>query len=532
MAEKTFKIENILGGQSPTIFFRNEGQFLSSAGIDPDLAFPGSPFTNRASGAIAPIGYAAFSGAAVNGAPMWIITNPKNNLVYTYLASGRLISYSSVLGSETEIGTPTSGAGNGAVYYNNYIYLMTPTDVSRYGPLNGTPALTNTVWTGATLGTQTALNNTAYLSSGVSYPNHAAHVHTDNALYFCDFVPNTGAAGNAGKGIIHKIKTIKVIDEGDTNDGSLYNALDLPFGYMPMDIESYGTDLAIVAIQTIDSTVHQGQSAMFLWDTISDSFYRQVPITDPLVSAIFNRNGRLHVFSGNSNNGFRVSQYLDGYSFQTLDFFEEGYSPFAGAVDGYGDRITFGGVTTEPVNAAVAFSLGYKSPHLPPNARHVPVRTSSSSSATGKAVTSLKYVTQASGIYPRIVIGYKDSYGSVLDKISGAATSVFRSEIFVVERPFSISRIRIPLSDAVGANTTIVPKLYFDNGTTTKTLATINNTNYSGNRIVNYKAQEIEETATSGYNGQHNFFIEFTMSGSDNIHILLPIEITVTILDD
>ena len=35
------------------------------------------------------------------------------------------------------------------------------------------------------------------------------------------------------------VKTSKTTDEGDTDNGSTYNALDLPFGYMPMDIASW-----------------------------------------------------------------------------------------------------------------------------------------------------------------------------------------------------------------------------------------------------------------------------------------------------
>lgn len=525
MAEQIpLQISNILGGQSPTLFFKGEGQFISSLGIDPDISLPSSPFSNRASGVIAPTRYSKFSGANVNSAPMWIITNPKDNKIYTYLANGKFISYTSALGTETLIGTPTSGAGNGAVYYNNYIYLMTPTDVSRYGPLNNSPSLTNTVWTGATLGTQTALTDTTYPSfASVNYPNHAGHVHSDGALYFCDFIN--------GQGLIHKIKTTKTTDEGDTDNGSAYNVLDLPFGYMPMDIESYGTDLAIVAIQTSDTTLNQGQSALFLWNTIADSFYAQIPINDPLVTAILNKNGILNIFSGNRNNGFRISEYVGGYSFRDVDFFEEGYSPFAGAVDSYGSRISLGSKTTDPATAVMIYSLGYKSPHLPKNARHSIARASSI--GANPVITSVKYAQQSSGIYPRLLISWKDDNGSGIDSLGGTSNSVFRSELFHINRPFTIDDIRIPLSEAVGANTTIGVKIYYDNGTTTKTLSTINNTNFTNSeRIIHYKSQEIEEATSTNFQGQYNFFLEFTMTGSDNNQILLPVEIIVSTLDD
>ena len=57
----THKVESILGGQSPTIYFKGEGQFLSSLGIDPDLSLPSNPFSDKQSGAIAPSKYTEFS---------------------------------------------------------------------------------------------------------------------------------------------------------------------------------------------------------------------------------------------------------------------------------------------------------------------------------------------------------------------------------------------------------------------------------------------------------------------------------------
>ena len=200
MAEKTITISNILDGFSQTKYLSSEGSFDSSIGIDPD--YPLTSSDTKTSGVIVPTQYADFSSTGLSVAAMWLITNPKDTNLYIYATDGELISYSSALtsGSETVIGTPTSGAGNGAVYYNNFLYLMTPTDVSRYGPLDGTPALTNTVWTGSTLGSQRALVNTTYPTlRSVAIPNHSGHVHGDNALYFGDFV--------AGKGVIHKIKT-------------------------------------------------------------------------------------------------------------------------------------------------------------------------------------------------------------------------------------------------------------------------------------------------------------------------------------
>ena len=515
------RISSILGGYAPTLFHRSAGQFTSSVAIDPDLPLPGNPISERATGGINPAPYEKFSDTVVNSAPMWFMTNPKNALVYTYLFNGRFVSYDSALASETNIGTPTSGAGNGAVYYNNYVYLMTPTDVSRYGPLNNSPSLTNTVWSGATLGSQTALTNTTYPSiSSVNYPNHAGHLHSDNAIYFCDFIN--------GQGLIHKIKTKKTTDEGDTDDGSAYNVLDLPFGYLPTDIESYGSDLAILAIQTTITTLNQGQAALFLWDTFASSFYIQIPINNPLATALFNRNGTLHTFSGNRNSGFVVSRYLGGYTFEDIDFFEEGLPPFAGAVDAYGSRLSFGSSITDPLLGAVVWGLGYKSPKLPSRARHS-IASATLGGGTTPIITAVKYVQQASGISPKVIMGWHDNTGDGIDKAGGTDSCVFKSEVFHEDTPFVIDSIRFALSRAVGSTTTIVPKIFYDNETTAKTLATVNDTNYTNSeRVIHYKAAEIEASTTTNFLAQFNFLIQFTLTGTDNNPILLPVIINTT----
>src|SRR5439155_975543 len=116
----------IINGIAPSYYVQAEGQYLGGLAMDPNSAA-----SSRLGGHIAPVKYTTFSGSNVTGSPNWLITNPKNNKVYAYMSDGKFVSYSSVLASETLVGTPTSGAGNGAAYYNNYIYLFTPTDTSR-----------------------------------------------------------------------------------------------------------------------------------------------------------------------------------------------------------------------------------------------------------------------------------------------------------------------------------------------------------------------------------------------------------------
>lgn len=410
--KQELRITNILGGISPASYFGPEGNYISSIAIDPDMPITDSGTGSiRTAGQIRPVGYAAFDGSEITGNPYWFLTNPKNTNIYVYQNSGKVTSYSSSLGSETNVGTPTSGAGNGAVYYNNYLYFATPTDVSRYGPLNNSPSLANTVWTGSTLGSQSALINTTYPSirgSGVM-PNHVMYVHLDNKLYIADY--NTTAY--PGQGVVHYIKTTKTTDEGDTNDSSTANALDLPFGFMPTAISSYGEDLVIAAIQTTDTTADQGNAALFFWDTTSPSYYKQVFLDEPLISAVKSANGILYVFAGKlaatntAGNGYSVYQYLGGQSFKEIYTPDEGWPPLQGATDANGDRIAWGTCITDPANAAVVMAYGSKNGGLPP-AVHCIARATASATATDGLVTALAYVLQASNAIPRLIIGWRD----------------------------------------------------------------------------------------------------------------------------
>ena len=393
---RTIKFASIMGGFSDTQYQGTGLNYNSAIAIDPDYPVTGV----RTSGMICPVRHEVFSGANVSGFPLWLITNPKNSLVYTYLSNGKFISYTSAFASETLVGTPTSGAGNGAAYYNNYIYLATPTNVSCYGPLNGAPSLVNTYWTG-TLG-KNALTNTTYPTlRNASMPNHPMHVHFDGALYFGDVV--------SGQGVIHKIQTKKGAAEGDTDDGSSFNVLDLPFGFMPVAIGSYSLDLVILAIQTTNGVINQGNACLFFWDpTDVATFYNQVPLPDPLATAILNNNGAIYVFTGNSVNGVRLSQYTAGQTAQEIAYIEEGTPPMAGAVDSLGSRIVWASWGTYPENNVSVMAYGSKKGNLPQGIHNISRATSDQ---TTGIITALKYIQQDSNVEPKLILGWGDNTG-------------------------------------------------------------------------------------------------------------------------
>lgn len=522
MAIRTFKISSFLGGLSPAYYLGSEGQYHAGIAVDPDYPLTSSDI--RTSGALVPTVYEDFSSTNVTSHVVSIITNPKNTLTYVVLSNGRLISYNSSLASETLIGTVSGGVASYGWYYNNYIYITTPTNVSRYGPLNNSPTLVDSVWTGATLGSLTATTNTTYPTiRSVSIPNHVGFVHGDGSSYFTDFIN--------GVGMLHRINTRKVTDEGDTNGStvpSAYNVLDLPFGFYPTAACSYGTDIAILAIQTTDSSVNQGNAALFLWDpTNTDSFYRgPIYLADPLATALQYVNGGLYIWSGNAQNGVRMSIYTGGDSVKDIDFLEEGAPPFAGAVTALGNRIIWGGYTSYPETTASVFARGSKNSKIPSGTHNI-IRTAST--GANPNVTALKVVQQASSVTPRTIVAWRDDSDRGIDKLSTTATyaSVWRSEVVQIGSKWKLKKLRIPLGAAVAANMTLTAKVYIDEASSSVTLTTINNTNYSGKRKIIFK-----DTALNSCIGQNNFFIEFRWTGTAALPVTFPIEMDVDVYED
>ena len=531
MPVKKYVIDSIDGGIQSAYNDAEPSQYLAGLGIDPDLPYRSS--LAKTGGILTPVAYSKFSGTEIDGYPLWIVTQPKTQNAFVYTTAGKLHSFDSVLAmratDEASTALPitiTGGAGNGMVYYNNFIYLAENADISQYGGMDqgASIAKTENVWTGAKFG-KTALTNTTYPTiRGTALPNHVMHLHTDNAVYVCDVLPTSGST--SGQGVIHKIKTTRTTIDGDTNDGSIYNALDLPYGFLPTDIETApdGTSLMISAIQSTGASIDQGSACVFIWDTISDSFFHQFWMPDPFVTAMKNVNGVVYIFSGNNNAGARASAYLGGQTAEQIMFFEEGVSPFAGAVDAYGDRVSFGAYTTYPETTASVFAFGSKDPRRP-KALHNIARASTQ--GTTPIVTALKYVQQASGITPRFAMGWGDDSNKGLDKLDGGGThlSVFRKR-FKIGRKFSIREISIPLVTSVSSGAIINVKIYVDAETTSFTLNAINNTNYSGKTRVVYKRPAL--TAR----GEHDFILELAWGGTDPKRVSLPIEIYVDEYDE
>ena len=523
MAERRILIDQIYPGIAPSQIFSQKGQYLGATGIDPDMPLSDSSSDVKPGGAIRPVKYAEFSGSNVTSWPVAIITNPKDAKVYAILRNGRLISYSSALGSETLIGTVTGSQASGALYYNNYIYIFgtgaSHDDVARYGPLNGTPTLTNGVWKGSTLGTQTALTDTTYPATrhSVQYLNHHGFVHVDNKAYFFDYIN--------GIGYVHFIKTTKTTDEGDTDNGSTYGALDLPFGFLPLCGSSYGNNVAIGASQTTDGTLNQGSSKIFLWDTTADSFYRAIPVPDPIISSLRYENGVLYIISGTIGGGVRLSRYVGGDSIQTLDYIPEGHPPLQNAHVSLGMKQVWGSFGTYPANYAGLMSYGTQSDLFPRGFHNIAVSSLTPTSSNG-LITAVANAIQNTQ-FPQFLMGGTDGTNYNLDsKSTTYGTHVLRSQRFNVGRPFTVKSVRLPLAAAVAANMTLTPKLYFDNAINSQAGTTVNSTTYPNSEHVIMMSGD---NFSNNVHGENDVFLELTLSGTALMVVLLPIEIIIDV---
>lgn len=538
MAIRKFRIDNIQGGISDTFYDQSLISYTGSLGIDPDLPVrPVSLSIPKTSGQIMPSAYAKFSGTEVDGYPLWIVTQPKTENSFVYTTTGDLHSFDNtlVMRATDEAGTAfpivfTGGAGNGLNYYNNFIYVMEGADVSQYGGMDqgASIAETENVWTGAKFG-KAALTNTTYPTiRATALPNHPGHVHQDNALYFGDVIPAGFATlSSRGRGTLHKLQTKQTTIQGDTDDGSIYGAVLLPFGYVPTDIESLPNgDLAIACIQSSGSSspiINQGVAAVFFWDTFQDIPYRQIECPDPIITALKNVNGSLYVFSGSSVSGSRVSR-LGTYSMEEVAFFEEGVSPFAGAVDALGQKITFGGYTTYPNNSVSVFAIGSKKSSIPEALHNIAATTSTGSNGV---VTSLKYVQQNIFKIPQLVIGWGDDSAKGLDKFSSSGTilSSFR-KVFPIGSGFQIQRLVVGLTESVTSNVSITPKFFIDNESSSVTLTAINNTNYPDQVEVVYKNTDLKSVR-----GSNNFSVSFQW-GSTQPAGIAYFEVWADIIED
>jgi hypothetical protein len=542
MDSKTFqiKIDSILGGISPATHFAAGDQFLTCLGIDPAQT---SNFFIKASGLICPVPTKDVSAAnTMKNVPMWItVPQPKasNGTVYVYDYGGSVYTHSArSTPGVTGLGDLNDGGtahGNGAEYYDNYIYFARDTTIARYGPLDGVATFTDDYWA-TTLGL-TALNDSYHNLTypvenfgAYDMPNHVMHRHSDGKLYIADVVGN--------KGTIHYISTSKTTVEGDTNNGSTYSKLTVGYGLWPTAMESYGSNLAIAFFEGQGNVNRRGQRAKIaFWDTTSQNVNQLtwVEFPDPVISAMKNINGTLYVFSGQTEaSGCRISRFVGGYTFEEVAYFEESSWPFPGAVDGSSKRLIWGSFTSYPENAGVVYSLGLQKSTLSDGLFGIMRATGGQCN-----IYSLALIDNFSLYADYPSIGWSKGVSGVtnngIDSVNGNftpdysfATQIWESQIYKIGQPFKIKKIRMPLAQVMGANMTVSATILLDDGASSVALLPATNANDpSAKNIIRRSGQNSEVIK-----GHHNFWLQLKWTGSSFCAVGLPITIEYELLED
>lgn len=552
---QTIVINSILGGESTSENFSSDGQFLHSFGIDPDLPSGegsylggGTINTGKPSGFLRPV-YVSPSEATMPGASMWIVPNPKLETAYLYGADGSVYTttYANDITGLGDLNDGGTASGNGAAYYDNYIYFARDTTVARYGPLNGTPAFTDDYW--VTTLSKAALSNTEYpeviqvQTSAVQapYPNHVMKRHSDGALYFADTVGN--------QGYIHKIKTTKTTVEGDTNDGSTEQVLDLPFGYWPTSIESYGESLVIAVyegrVSGTDPQILGSRAKIIFWDCVSDSYNQIIDFEFPdlFISRIINVNGYLYTISGTPNGspgGVRICRYLGGNSFEQIALINNNYLPPHDAVDHNLYRLYIAGNEDTgdfyPCVRAVGSQIGAP-------VGLFTVMGTGTTSTTG--ISSLKIVENGEYLNQRLpMIASTQDTGSALlgqknswlnsTKNSGD-TQFFISQVYPIGQRFKITKIRIPLASSLvntlGLSKQIDIIVYVDGLQRSMNIQSISNTTFPADSATS-TLPLVAVIEPENCTGQYNFALRLNWTSAELITIALPITIEYEIIPD
>lgn len=527
--KRTIRIDSILGGIAPTDFFSASDQYYSSTSIDPSAGIQsGVPSDyGRPSGAIVPIISDLFAVSTAN-APLWMISTPKSDTVYIYDYSGSTYTLSgstvSGLGDLNDGGT---AQGNGAAYYDNYVYFSRSTTIARYGPLNGSPSFTDDFWVG-TLG-KTALSDTTYPGNNTTYvnvkhSNHVLHRHSDGKLYIADVLDNQGT--------IHFIQTSKTTVEGDTDNGSTYDKLHVGYGLWPTAIESYGTDLAIALYEGQPSTINRTTKAKIaFWDTTSakPNSLIWVEFPDQIITAMKNVNGILYVVSGQAKGtGFRLSRFIGGYSFEEVAYFGNGYIPMAGAVYSDATRLFFGG--RDDNAGACTYMYGLRSEVL---GKGIFPLNASPTAANG-AVTALSSQSDSNGdglgSYP--AFGFTDTSSSAYrigtNSLGSTVTGVlasWESQTFKIGKRFKILSVRLPFGANLPSTALLSVRIYTDNAEDSYLIAS-DLLSHTGK-----KAVTLRPPSTLTITGENDFRLRLGFATSTFV-VTLPITIEYEVYDD
>jgi hypothetical protein len=535
MARETrqIRIESILGGQSDWTHFGGSDQFDRSWGINPYL--PATDTSNsilaqKQSGLLRPVPSRAVETTLSMGGPKWAIPveTGATQQIYLYDAAGSVYTYANpALSGLSDLNDGGSSHGNGAAYYNNYIYFARDTTIARLGPLGGgSQAFVDDYWV-TTLGKTALENNTFYLSS---QPNHFLHRHSNGRLYIADVLD--------GQGVLHYIQTKKTTYEGDTDDGSTYDALGVGFKLYPSAIESYGENLVLCLTESQAYYQSNIKAKVAFWDTTSErvNLITTDEFPDAHITAVKNVNGVLYFFSTTAyQDGFKISVYTGGTSFRVIKNFPQGNSPLPGSVKSVGSMLYFGSETTngeEILKTVFSMDTNTEVIHsiFPLEFGASSVGAIAFDNAPGSGL-SLDRPGIVAGAGASVFAEFPDTYGP----FQNSHGQFIASQIYKIGTPFKITKITFPVIPAVSSVSSsvhrITPKIYTDSGigrtytpSNTNGLKEIQAGTFPGKNHIVLRPENLT--------GNHDFQLELEWGGSSLISVALPIIIEYESIDE
>jgi len=182
------------------------------------------------------------------------------------------------------------------------------------------------------------------------------------------------------------------VQSGIANLNSESLALDLPLKYNPVAMTSLGTDLMIAANST------DGNSALFLWDTYADSFYREIKLPFQKTTALFSHNGTPYIWGGDDS-GYSLYAYSGGETVEPITYIDNGYMPLQGSIDANGNKILWGSSQTYPETRGCVWAWGSKA--LSPALHNIASTTSQISSMRVNDLDSKLMLCDSTDIYQK-----------------------------------------------------------------------------------------------------------------------------------
>ena len=216
-------------------------------------------------------------------------------------------------------------------------------------------------------------------------------------------------------------------------------------------------------------------------------------------------------------------RFVGGYTFEEVGYLEDSQPPFPGAVEHVLNRVLFGGFSSTLGDYGCLYALGSKIGGVSSGLFTVMRTTIATPSGTG--VMSVAIPENTDFTNTQYFLGWRSQSTFGIDRNATTyGNARFLSEVFRIGKPFIIDEIRIPLSQAVAANMTVSAKILSDQGSTSTTVGTINNTNYSGS--------DREAVIRSTAYGKHDFYLDLTWSGTALLTVGLPITIRGETIED